>query len=491
MPPSPFADARSRGIRPHGVRPTCPSTFIHHDKGSTKAIPRNRSVLDFYVLPVRLTDDLSAPYRDFSPAWFTVIMGTLNPLHASSLYACLTATCLIGTGIVDSLFLNFPYGTPSVAFRTISAIVFFLNFILFCVFTAISIFRLIVFPNIWGILVRDSVSSIYIATFPLGANTLLTVAVNLIYKQYHFGGRHFLYTIWALWLAWLAISAISCWGIIHMMITHQHHEFARMSALTILPTVTLTVAAATGANVTLALLPISPRVALVTATLSTFSLIVGLVMLFLLMGIYLFKLIIHGNPPGLLVASTFLPIGETAQPGYAVLLVGQAFKQLIPVHGNTSFFLSTPAVGEIVYATCVCVGFALWAITTMWAIFMVLAVQHELRKGIPPFKLAWWSAIFPMGTYANFSILLYRDLDAGFFRVFGSIVAVVTWAMWLSMLVGTLYMVYTDQNQMFERQGASDVGFDEMRIFRSLNQSLGGGNDVEGQTLQGSELEKA
>ncbi|KAI0046066.1 hypothetical protein FA95DRAFT_1542977 [Auriscalpium vulgare] len=404
--------------------------------------------------------------RDFTPAWFSVIMGT---------------------GIVDSLLINFPYGNPSVTFRTLSAIVFALNFILFCMFTAISIFRYIVFPNIWGMLVRNSVNSMYLATFPLGANTLITVAVNLIYKQYHFGGRHFLYTVWALWLVGLAISSICCWGLMHMMIVHQDHEFSRLTSITLLPTVPLTVASATGANLALALLPISPRVALVTATLSAFSLVVGVAMLFLLMGIYLFKIIIHGNPPGMLVVSTFLPIAACAQPSYSVLLIGQVFRQLIPVQGNTSFFLSTPAVGEIVFAMCVCLGFALWAMTTMWAVFTILAVQHEFRKGLPPFKLPWWSAIFPMGTYANSSIQLYRDLDAGFFRVFGSIIAAITWAMWLSMFISTLYMIY--MNQMFEKPCSSDVRFDEMRFFRSLPQDAGG-KDIEGLTLQGNEVEK-
>lgn len=314
---------------------------------------------------------------------------------------------------MSTLFINFPYANPSVTMRTFSVIIFFFNFFLFCLFVVMSILRYTLFPNIWGQLIKNPVNSMYLTTFPMGAGTLITVGVNLIYKQYGFGGTRFLYTLWGLWWVDVAVSALCCWGLIHVMyaahalrsahfieviprIVHQEHDFPRLSAVTLFPVVPLTVASSSGGALALAIQPIDPHIALVTITFSAFMLFTGVTLLFLLLGTYFFRVIVHGNPRGVPVLSTFLAIGACAQPGYSVLLIGQAFKELIPEQGNTSPFLGDAIVGEIVYVVCVCAGFAMWTMTTMWVVFMLLAVQHELRVAFLPFKLAFWSMIFPM-----------------------------------------------------------------------------------------------
>lgn len=52
---------------------------------------------------------------------------------------------------------------------------------------------------------------------PMGATTLLNVAVNLVNEDYGIGGRPFLYTVWALWWVDVAISVVCCWGMVHYM----------------------------------------------------------------------------------------------------------------------------------------------------------------------------------------------------------------------------------------------------------------------------------
>lgn len=52
----------------------------------------------------------------------------------------------------------------------------------------------------------------------MGASTLLTVSITLIHSAYHFGGRPFVYVIWALWWVDVAISILCFWGIVHIML---------------------------------------------------------------------------------------------------------------------------------------------------------------------------------------------------------------------------------------------------------------------------------
>ncbi len=94
---------------------------------------------------------------------------------------------------------------------------FFLNLCLFLTFTVISAIRYILWPDIWSIMIRNPVQSLFISTFPMGATTILNIAVSLINSQYGFGGKPFLYVLWALWWLDSALSVLCCWGVLHYM----------------------------------------------------------------------------------------------------------------------------------------------------------------------------------------------------------------------------------------------------------------------------------
>jgi tellurite resistance protein TehA-like permease len=124
---------------------------------------------------------------------------------------------LSGTGSISNLFYVFPYGKGADGMKVMSMIFFFLNLLLFVVFSVITATRYILFPDIWRIMIRHPVQSLYTGTFPMGATTLLNVAVNLINRDYNVGGKNLLYTLWALWWLDVVISVVCCWGQVHYM----------------------------------------------------------------------------------------------------------------------------------------------------------------------------------------------------------------------------------------------------------------------------------
>ncbi len=95
-------------------------------------------------------------------------------------------------------------------------IFFFLNLALFIIFNALTAARYILFPDIWSIMLRHPTQSLYLGTYPMGAATLISVAVGLIYEG-GFGGRAFLYTLWALWWLDVALSLLCTFVIVHIM----------------------------------------------------------------------------------------------------------------------------------------------------------------------------------------------------------------------------------------------------------------------------------
>lgn len=174
-----------------------------------------------------------------------------------------------------------------------------------------------------------------------------------------------------------------------------------MTAIWILPVVTLIVASSTGGTLAPALLPHSEYHALLTLTLSAFMVTVGLTLAFMILTMYLLRLIVHGVPQGASVISVFIPLGPMGQGGYSLLLLGQGFRSILPLK-NDSQVLTAATTGETIHVLCVCLAFVLWALGTMWLLYAILAVQEVLRKTRFPFKLPFWGLIFPnVGVYAS------------------------------------------------------------------------------------------
>jgi tellurite resistance protein TehA-like permease len=359
--------------------------------------------------------------RHFTPTWFAANMGT---------------------GIISLLFSVFPYWGGS-AMRGLSTAFFFLNLVLFILFCAATVARYWRFPGMWGTMLRHPVESLYLGTFPMGAVTLVGVATTVLHGQYGFGGRGFLYTIWAFWWVDMAVSALCCWGIIYVMITKHELSLRDVSTLWLLPIITLIVGSSPGGELVLALNGHAETGALTTLATTACTLSVGLGLACAILVVYLCRLILYGFPAGSVgVLAACVPLGPMGQSGVAVLFLGEGARALIPVAGSQSPFLGSAHVGECIYAICVCTALALWALATLWLGFALLCMQYNVRRmGVPPFQLAYWSLIFPNGVYANLTILLYQVLHAGFFRVWGAIYAVFTLLLYIFVFYKTATLV--------------------------------------------------
>jgi tellurite resistance protein TehA-like permease len=134
-----------------------------------------------------------------------------------------------------------------------------------------------------------------------------------------------------------------------------------MSATWLLPVVTLIVASSTGGILSNALGEYNVKQALDTLTVSVFMVTVGLSLALMILVIYLQRLITCGIPSERNILSVFVPLGPTGQAGYSILLIGEAFRKLLPRAATAnSYFLSadlTPTImGSSPYIP-VCVDF--------------------------------------------------------------------------------------------------------------------------------------
>jgi tellurite resistance protein TehA-like permease len=186
-------------------------------------------------------------------------------------------------------------------------------------------------------------------------------------------------------------------------ITKQSHSLQEMTTVWLLPIVTLIVASSVGGELAQALHPYSAASALTTLAFTISSVSIGLTLSFMILTIYLHRLIVYDFPPGLSIVSSFIPLGPMGQAGFSVLVIGQAIRDFLPTPGNTSPFLGNAQTGEIIFVLCVCIGFVLWALATMWLGYALLGIQNVVRRTQVPFKLAFWGMVFP-----NVSLLFLK-----------------------------------------------------------------------------------
>lgn len=95
---------------------------------------------------------------------------------------------------------------------------FFFNLVLFALFTVLSAARYIMCPGIWNRMLRHPAQSLFLGAFPTGATTLYMVSITVLYGSYNFGGRPFVYIVWALWWLDVTVSMLCCWGMLHVML---------------------------------------------------------------------------------------------------------------------------------------------------------------------------------------------------------------------------------------------------------------------------------
>ena len=169
----------------------------------------------------------------------------------------------------------------------------------------------------------------------------------------------------------------------------------RMTAIWILPVVTLIVASSSGGILASQLVKYSPKSALLTLALSAVMLIIGEALATMLLTVYFFRLVIHGLPQGSAVISTFIPLGPMGQGGYSFLLLASGFRTILPLTYGDSEFLRADTTGEIINVICICTAYGMWALGTMWLLYSLLAVYEILSRERFPFKLPLWGLIFP------------------------------------------------------------------------------------------------
>jgi len=342
--------------------------------------------------------------RNFSPSWFSVTMGT---------------------GVVSLLLVAIPFKADWLYWL---AVIFFgLNTILFACAFSVSVFRYVVYPEIWTVMIADSVNSLFLGTIPMGFATLISAWCSICIPYWG---------PWAVtfaWVCWMIDSAVAVSVTISLTIllisASDRQALDRITAAQLLPIAASIVAAGTGARVAEHLTNPQHALGTIIASYIMWGMSTPLAMTVLVM--YYTRLALHKLPPREIVVSSFLPLGPLGMGGYSITYLGSVSRRVFP---ETDFFSDIPMAGDIFFVFGVFLTLIMWAFGLTWLCFALASIY----KSRPfPFNMGWWGFTFPLGVMALSTMELGNIFPSLFFRVLGTIFAVAVILLWCVVAVGT------------------------------------------------------
>ncbi|EDU40902.1 TehA Tellurite resistance protein [Pyrenophora tritici-repentis] len=342
--------------------------------------------------------------RNFSPSWFSVTMGT---------------------GIVSLLFVAIPFKADWLFW--LSVFFFGLNTILFSCAFSISVFRYVVYPEIWTVMIADSVNSLFLGTIPMGFATLVSAWCSLCIPYW---GPWAVTFAWVCWMIDSVVAVSVTISLTVLLISASNRQaLDRITAAQLLPIAASIVAAGTGARVAEHLPNPEHALGTILASYIMWGTATPLAMTVLVM--YYTRLALHKLPPREIVVSSFLPLGPLGMGGYSITHLGLVGRQVFP---KTQFLASIPVAGDIFFVLGVFIALIMWAFGLTWLCFALASIY----KSRPfPFNMGWWGFTFPLGVMALSTIELGNIFPSLFFRVLGTMFATSVVFLWCVVAVGT------------------------------------------------------
>ncbi|KAJ7454757.1 voltage-dependent anion channel [Mycena latifolia] len=348
--------------------------------------------------------------RHFTPAWHTIVMGT---------------------GAVSALASRFHFAQGSEAIQVVTLLFFFLNLCFFVLICGATFARYHIFPELWPAMLRHPTQSLFIGAVPMGAATLINIAL-VTHQNYSFAGPGFLYALWAFWWLDSAVSLLTAVGMIYVMMTKHQHSLAQMSALWLLPFVTLIVASSTG-GLLAAALPAHPAYLSLTTAVSFIMLLMGLSLALMIITVYLMRLAIHGPLDSNLILSSFIILGPLGQGGFSMLVNARNVAKL---------HLPASLSPDAIEAVCFCAAWVLWSMGLIWLCIAFCSIYSVCRRQSVPFSVAYWGTIFPNGVFALLTVELGVVLESPVLNYLGAIFSVLVLLLWIFVFSKTIPAVW-------------------------------------------------
>lgn len=126
----------------------------------------------------------------------------------------------MGTGMISILLFKLPYNGAWLYW--ISIVIFCFDMLLFTIFTSISAWRYICYPEIWQAMIRHSTESLFLGAYPVTLGIIVEMVVGVCVPAWGSWAATLAWTIW--WIEVVLSVAICVW-LPFTMYVHGYTEF--------------------------------------------------------------------------------------------------------------------------------------------------------------------------------------------------------------------------------------------------------------------------
>ncbi|MCD6136663.1 C4-dicarboxylate ABC transporter [Candidatus Bipolaricaulota bacterium] len=299
-----------------------------------------------YNDPAAVVNDSVNPVRNFSPAWFAVIMGT---------------------GILVTTSISYASYIP--ALRTVGQVLFYINAVLFALFLTPWIMR-------WLFYRKEALQDL---NHPINANFYPTFPAAIVILGSNFMSIEKLFNVglW-MWVVGSAITVIFAFVVPYITFKGEHVTLDHISPALFIPPVALLVIPIVGNSL---IGHFSGWADEWIIFANYFGLGAGFFIYLALLAVSMYRFIIHHPLPNVLAPTIWInlgPIGATILALYKLAPHGAGAANQSPIY---------------------LFGFLLWGFGVWWVGMAIMLTIHYIRRLKLPYAMSWWAFTFPLGAY--------------------------------------------------------------------------------------------
>lgn len=196
-----------------------------------------------------------------------------------------------------------PFHHPATYY--LSIVFFILNLVIFTLASILSILRYSLYPEIWGVMIRDPANSLFLSTIPMGFATLINMWILVCVPRWGDWAKD---AAVGFWIADTVASVLTTLALPAMLMCRNDIKtLDRINAAQLLPIAATVVAAGIGAKTA----AIVDDPALAERIMLTCYILWGISIPFayMIFVLYYHRLVLYKLPPREVIVSAFLPLG--------------------------------------------------------------------------------------------------------------------------------------------------------------------------------------
>lgn len=336
----------------------------------------------------------------------------------------------MGTGIVSTLIYVAPHQFQGQEY--IGLAVYLANCLLFLLFTAISVTRYIMFPSVAKRMLLHPTQCMFVGAFPMGFATIVNGTVLMVVPKF---GQWAVTLSWTLWWIDVALTVLTVIGIPILMFECHKLTLQSMTATWLLPIVPAVVAAASGGLVATVL---SVSQAQITLAVSYVLWGMGVSLSFLILALYLHRIMVHNLPNPEVIVSAVLPMGPMGQGAYGIVQLGKATKMVM----TKSDLTNGVEIGTVIDACSTLVGLIIWGFGLWWLCHGISSVIIRATTAKLVFNIGFWGFIFPLGAFTSATMILSTQMSSPFLAILSLVFLVSLILLYLAVTALTLRDIF-------------------------------------------------